>query len=128
MKDINTLTLTGGVTRDADLKYTNAGTAICNFSLGYTRNIKKGDQWQNKSCYIGCTMWGKRAESLHQYLLKGQQLAIQGELDFDQWDEADTGNHRTKHSIIINDIKLLGGNKKNTAPAAAENFEDDIPF
>jgi len=131
-KDMNIFSCTGRLTRDSELTYTNTGAAICKFSLAYTRNIKKNDQWQDKSCYINCVLWGKRGEALNQYLNKGQQVAINGELDFETWEK--DGIKRSKHSLIVDNVVLTGGKKEGYAPQetgindGGGSFEDDIPF
>lgn len=132
MSDINRVNIIGRLTRDAELKYANSGTAILDFSMAYSRRIKKGDQWEDKSCFINGVLFGKRAEGLHQYMIKGQQIAVDAELDFEMWEK--DGQKRSKHSLVNVNIQLLGGNKQEYTPSetgVSENggsFEDNIPF
>lgn len=131
MKDINQFLCTGRLTRDAELTYNNSGTAFLNFSVAYSRSIKKNDQWEDKSCFIEAVIFGKRGESLSQYLTKGQQITITGELDFERWEK--DGQKRSKHKLIVNDLRLMGGSPNNTNYQQTETvtdtkFEDDIPF
>ena len=131
MKDINIFIVTGRITRDAELKYTNSGTAVLNGSLAYSRSIKKGDQWEDKSCYIEFIIWGRRGESLKNYLTKGQQVTVSGELDFETWENKE-GQKRSRHKLIVQDIRLMGGKKEGgytpKETATDDGFEDDIPF
>ena len=92
--DINQVILVGRVTRDAELRYTAAGTALCNFSIAVNRRTKKGDQWQDEASFFDLTLWEKQAENLNKYLVKGTQVAVQGELRQDRGKK--TGRSSTK--------------------------------
>jgi len=139
MTDINHVVLVGRLTRDAELKYTNTGVAVCKFSLAVNRRRKKDDQWIEEASFFNVVVWGKIGEVLHQYLVKGKQIGIQGELRQNRWEQ--DGQPRSKVEIIVANIQLLGS-KAGTAPSNQEsispvhnadtevkdNFEDDIPF
>ncbi len=153
-KDINAVFIVGRLTRDAELKYLNNGTAVCDFSIAVNRLKRSGDQWDSEASFFDITMFGPRTEKIVQYLLKGQQIAVNGELRQDRWEK--DGQTRSKVKIIANDIQLLGkassgggsgnygGNRSENQsnrpsnesfggfkPASSngpENFEDDIPF
>lgn len=146
----------GNLTRDAELKYTNSGLAICKFSVAVNDRVKRGDDWQDEVSYFEMTMFGKRGESLNQYLVKGTPVALDCKAKQDRWEQE--GQKRTKITFIADDIKLLGGKKEGqgspsrqgdewapnhggeyfppirdapvSAPAAAsdDGFEDQIPF
>jgi single-strand DNA-binding protein len=139
MADINQVVLVGRLTRDVELKYTNSGFAIANLSLAVNRRVKKDDSWQEEGNFFNCVLIGKRAEALAQYLTKGKQIAIQGELRQNRWEQ--DGQPRSRVEIFLNDIQLLGGRSadqgpgvsrtdKYTAPEipTADDFDDDIPF
>jgi single-strand DNA-binding protein len=141
MADINHVVLVGRLTRDVELKYTNTGFAIANLSLAVNRRVKKDDTWQDEGNFFNCVLIGKRAEALAQYLVKGKQIGIQGELRQDRWEQA--GQPRSRVEIFVNDIQLLGARipdqgstpppgRTGERPAAeipsADDFDDDIPF
>ena len=141
MADINQVVLVGRLTRDVELKYTNTGFAIANLSLAVNRRVKRDDTWQDEGNFFNCVLIGKRAEGLAQYLVKGKQIGIQGELRQDRWEQ--DGQPRSRVEIFINDIQLLGGRSpeqgpRNTAGQSdqysapeiptADDFDDDIPF
>ena len=86
MADLNHVTLIGRLTRDAELKYTPGGLAISSFSIAVNRRRKNGDQWIDEVSYFDINLYGKAAESLKQYLLKGKQVAVDGELRQDRWE------------------------------------------
>jgi len=143
MADINQVMLIGRLTRDAELKYANSGFAIANFSLAVDRNIKKDNNWQDEVNFFNAVIFGKRAEALAQYLTKGKQIAIQGELRQNRWEQE--GQPRSKVEIVVNNIQLLQGRggapSQAQGPSAAaeepaagqpgpgtDDFSDDIPF
>ncbi len=108
MTDLNHVMLIGRLTRDAELKYTQNGFAISNFSIAVNRRRKSGDQWVDEVSYFEINLFGKVAESLKQYLLKGKQIAVDGELRQDRWEQ--DGQSRSKVIVVANNVQLLGGN------------------
>ena len=106
--DINIVTLVGRLTRDSELKYTNGGTAVCKFSLAVNRKKRSGDQWTDEVSYFDVVLWGKQGEALQQYLGKGKQVAVSGELRQNRWEQ--DGQSRSKVEIVANNLQLLGGN------------------
>jgi len=107
MTDINRVTLIGRLTRDAELKYTASGSPVCKFSIAVNRSVKRGDNWEDEVNYFDVVLWGRQAESLNQYLLKGKQISVSGELRQDRWEQ--DGKPRSKIEVIANNIQLLGG-------------------
>ncbi len=122
MRDINVVVLAGRLVRDAELRYTKSGAAVSGFSLAVNRSVKRGDKWEDEASFIDATMFGKRAESLQQYLTKGTQLIVSGELEQQRWEQ--NGQNRSKVQVIVSDVQLVGGKRDK-----ADDFEDDeIPF
>jgi len=149
--DINHVVLVGRLTRDAELSYTNTGFALTKFSIAINRRKKSGDQWVDEANFFDVVIWGKRGEALNQYLTRGQQLAIDGELRQERWEK--DGVKRSKVTIEATNIQLIGGKSdrpssngggeyqskpsqsnqsSNSQPFDSYNgggsFEDDIPF
>ena len=124
----NNVRLIGRLTRDSELKKTSSGYPVSKFSIAVNKRKKQGDQWIDEAHFFDCILWGKRAESLNQYLLKGVEIAIDGELVQNRWEQ--DGQKRSKLEININDIKLLGGKsgKKQEPENNVDEYEDDIPF
>lgn len=116
--DLNVVAVTGRLTRAAELKYSNGGMAFAKFSIAVNRRTKKGDQWVDDASFFDCTLFGKSAESLNSYLTKGQQVAINGSLVQERWEQ--DGQNRSKVGIIVNTLTLLGGKSESneqTKPA-----------
>lgn len=114
MTDLNSVSIVGRLTRDAELKYTPAGMAISNFSIAVNRSRKNGDQWVEEANFFDINLFGKSAENLKPYLVKGQQVAINGELRQDRWEK--DGQKFSRVNIIANNIQLVG-----SRPAAGAN-------
>ncbi|MCL2410652.1 MAG: single-stranded DNA-binding protein [Treponema sp.] len=147
MADLNRVVLIGRLTRDAELKYTTGGQAVCKFSIAVNRRKKVGEQWEDEANFFDIVLWGKQGESLQTYLVKGKMIGVDGELRQDRWQQ--DGQNRSKIEIVANYIQLLGGsggsgqfsgernNNQSTGAQMVENtfsqpksdsFTDDIPF
>lgn len=138
MADINHVVLVGRLTRDAELKFTNTGTPVCKISVAVNRRRKIEEQWTEEANFFDVVIWGKMGEAIAQYLVKGKQVGIEGELRQNKWEQ--DGQPRSKVEIVANNVQLLGskggsgssGNRE--APVAdsqippKDDFQDDIPF
>lgn len=111
--DLNMVALTGRLTRDSELRYTNNSMAIAKFSIAVNRRTKKGDQWTEEASFFDCSMFGKSAEGVNQYLTKGTQVAINAELRQERWEQ--DGQNRSKVALVVNSLTLLG------SPQGAQN-------
>ncbi len=142
MADVNHVILIGRCTRDADLKYTSGGMAVCKFAIAVNRRRKQGEQWVDEASFFDIVLWGKSGESLNQYLVKGKQVAVEGELHQNRWQNE--GKSMSKVEIMANSVQLLGGDKNTQGSApdarnspsrapdsnsdAQPDFDSDIPF
>jgi len=111
MADLNHVVLIGRLTRDAELKYTAGGQAVCKFSIAVNRRKKNGDQWEDEANFFDIVLWGRQGESLHPYLVKGKMVGVDGELRQDRWQQ--DGQNRSKVEIIANYLQLLGGSSSS---------------
>lgn len=157
MSSLSVAILVGRLTRDAELKYTNSGMAVCRFSVATSTKRKKGSEWIEEPSYWDIDLWGKQAESLNQYLTKGKLVAVEGTMRQDRWEQ--DGQSRMKVVINANTVQFIGSgqasysgtgasadsNNQNTGQKpreyqgghqpgqqfsnqAADDFSDDIPF
>nr|BDD44988.1 single-stranded DNA-binding protein [Spirochaetaceae bacterium] len=139
---MNNVSLIGRLVRDAELKFTNGGNAICEFSLAVNERKKQGDQWVDVANYFDVTLFGRRGEALQQYLGKGKQVGVDGRLQQQRWQTSE-GQNRSKVVIIARDVDLLGGREEgqkpqmhdtrvpkpvNDQPELEDDFRDGIPF
>lgn len=104
-EDINSVTLVGRTTRDAELVYTSSGYPVLKFSLAVNRRRKSGEEWIDEGNFFDVNLWGKRGESLHRYLTKGVQVGVIGQLRQERWEQ--DGAKRSKVSIEAINIQLL---------------------
>ena len=134
-EDLNRVIIIGRLTRDVELKYTNSGYAIGVMSIASNKRRKVGDDWIDEGHFFDVSLFGKRAESLSQYLTKGTQIAVEGQLKQDRWEQE--GIKRSKVTIEANNIQLLGSRNSPTPTdytaqtkpeESKERFEDQIPF
>ncbi|MDR0669290.1 MAG: single-stranded DNA-binding protein [Treponema sp.] len=107
MADLNHVVLVGRLTRDAELKYTSGGQAVCKFSIAVNRRRKNGDQWEDEASFFDIVLWGRQGEAVNQYLLKGKMVGVEGELRQDRWQQ--DGQNRSRVEIVANNLQLLGG-------------------
>jgi single-strand DNA-binding protein len=109
MGSVNKVILVGNLGRDAELRYTPSGAAVATLNMATTEmwNDRNG-QRQEKTEWHRVVLWGKQAESLQEYLVKGKQIYVEGRLQTRQWDDKD-GNKRYTTEIKADRITLLGG-------------------
>ena len=109
MGSVNKVILVGNLGRDAEIRYTSGGTAVATLSLATTDIwTDKGGQRQEKTEWHRVVLWGKTAETLQEYLLKGRQIYVEGRLQTRQWDDRD-GNKRYTTETRADRVVLLGG-------------------
>jgi single-strand DNA-binding protein len=120
MADLNHVVLIGRLTRDAELKITANGQAVCKFSIAVNRRRKNGDQWEDEANFFDIVVWGRQGESLSQYLVKGKMVGVDGELRQDRWQQQD-GQNRSKVEIVANYLQLLGGNPGGSGGGSGSN-------
>ena len=110
MANINRVVLVGNLTRDPELRSTPSGMSVC--SLRIAVNTRRKDnttgQWTEKPNYFDITVWGNQGESCAQYLAKGRPVAIDGRLEWREWDAQD-GTKRQAVEIIADSVQFLGG-------------------
>ena len=135
MRDINSVVLVGRLTKDAALKYTSGGTAISSFSIAVNRSVKSGDEWKDEASFFDVSYLGKAAEGVNKYLTKGQQVALEGELRQDRWEQ--DGQTRSKVVVNASNVRLVGSadspnhaarQQETARDAQVSDPFDDLPF
>lgn len=105
-KNINTVVIAGRTTKDPEIKVTPSGTAVLSLSLAVNDTKKNAQgEWEDVVDFFDCKVFGKRAESLVQYIPKGSKLTINGRLHQNRW-QAQDGTNRSSVLIIVQDIEL----------------------
>jgi single-strand DNA-binding protein len=147
--NLNRVIITGNLTRDPELRSLPSGTSVC--SLRVAVNTRRKDQstgdWVDKANYFDVTVWGAQGENCAQYLAKGRPVAVDGRLEWREWEDKQ-GNKRQSVDIIADSVQFLGSREGSenggrftpqsdvpadtgdfeSAPAGAGGSDDDIPF
>lgn len=120
MANLNKVMLMGNLTRDIELKYTPSGMAVARVGLAVNRRWRdtKTNELREEVTFVDIDAFGKQAETLHQYMTKGQALYIEGRLKLDSWDDKTTGKKQYKLKVICEQFQFLGG-KGAVAPGGA---------
>ncbi|HET7568762.1 MAG TPA: single-stranded DNA-binding protein [Gaiellaceae bacterium] len=147
MANINRVVLVGNLTKDPELRHTPGGTPVCSLRIAVnSRRRDESGQWTDKPNYFSVSVFGNQAESCAQYLAKGRPVAIDGRLDWREW-QAQDGGKREAVEIVAESVQFLGsrdggggefggggGNQFVPSGAAQESADfpaaadDDIPF
>jgi len=110
MANINRVVLVGNLTRDPELRHTGGGTAVCSLRIAVNTRSKDGatGEWTEKPNYFDITVWGNQGENCAQYLAKGRPVAIDGRLEWREW-EAQDGTKRQAVEVVAETVQFLGG-------------------
>ena len=151
--NINRVILTGNLTRDPELRSLPSGTQVCELRIAVNSSRKdESGNWVDKPNYFNVKVWGAQGENCATYLTKGRPVAIDGRLDWREW-EGQNGEKRQAVEIVADRVQFLGsrdgggeqgggGQRFNAqsdvpadtsdfdspAPAAVGASDDDIPF
>lgn len=139
---VNKAIVVGNLGADPELRYTQNGTAVCNFRIATNEKWKdKQGQLQERTTWFKVTVWGSQGENCEKYLTKGRQVYVEGRIQTDQYTDKD-GVERYTWELVAQNVTFLsggsaspgngGGGERRTPPAEddwQEEFEDDhIPF
>jgi single-strand DNA-binding protein len=145
--NINRVVLTGNLTRDPELRNTPSGTSVCSLRIASnTRRKDASGSWVDKPNFFDVTVWGAQGENCAQYLAKGRPVAIDGRLEWREWQDQQ-GNKRQSIDIIADSVQFLGSREggdnggrftpQSDVPADTSDYvsapagssgDDDIPF
>ena len=130
---MNNLTIAGQLGKDAEIKYMPNGDAVASFSVADSQGKDKPTIWWS------CSLFGKRAESLSQYLLKGSAVTVSGSVTEREWTDKE-GSKRKSMDVRVQDIALQGGKRdaapqqapqrqaQKPAPSGFDEIDSDVPF
>lgn len=109
-KDINRIVLTGRLTRDAELRQTKSGTSVMKVSIANNQSRKTASgQWEDEVHYFDIVIWGRTAEVLRQYLVKGKMIAVDGRLQQRKYQPQGEEKPRYTFEITAESVQLLSG-------------------
>jgi single-strand DNA-binding protein len=108
MPNFNKVILAGNITRDPELRYTPKGTAVAKIGLAINRNWKdESGQQKEEVTFVDVDAFGRQAEVISQYLKKGRPILIEGRLKFDQWDDKQTNQKRSRLGVVLESFQFL---------------------
>ena len=153
--NINRVVMTGNLTADPELRSLPSGMSVCSLRIACNTRRKNGStgEWEDKPNYFNVTVWGAQGENAARYLSKGRPIALDGRLEWREW-EAQDGTKRQSVDIIADSVQFLGSREGATngngfasdgngtesgvpveqgdfqplVPVGAAAGEDDIPF
>lgn len=103
----NTTTLTGNVTREPELRFTNSGIAICNFGLAVNRRWKgQSGDWEEETSFFDVKVWKQVAENVAGSVQKGDRVTVIGRLDQEKWEDKETQQPRSKVVITADEVSV----------------------
>lgn len=109
MQDINTLAITGNLTRDPELKKFDDGGAVCKIRVANNGRKKEGDEWVDAPNYFDVVIWGRQGEATAEYCSKGRKVAVTGKLRWREW-EGESGK-RQAVEIHADTVAFIGSQK-----------------
>ena len=109
MASLNKVFLMGNLTRDPELKHVGGGTPLCVFGLAVNRRYttSQGEERED-TCFVDVEVWGRQAEACGNYLSKGAPALLEGRLQYDSWEDRETGRKRSKLLIRADRVQFLG--------------------
>jgi single-strand DNA-binding protein len=136
--NINRVVLVGNLTKDPELRHTPSGTAVCSLRLAVNTRRKDSatGEWTEKPNYFDITVWGNQGESCAQYLAKGRPVAVDGRLEWREWESQD-GSKRQAVEVVADTVQFLGsrdggggeggGQGRSFEPRGGELKPDPVP-
>ena len=129
--NINRVIITGNLTKDPEVRATAGGLSICSLRIATNTRRKDGQtgEWVDKANYFDVTVFGRQGENAARYLSKGRPVAIDGRLEWREWQDQ-SGNKRQSVEIVADNIQFLGGRDENGGGGGGGNGftpRSDIP-
>jgi len=108
----NKVILVGNLTRDIELRYSQAGMGIAKTAIATSRKFTSNGEKKEEVMFIDITFFGRSAEVANQYLRKGSKILVEGRLNFEQWADQN-GQKRSKHSVTVETMQMLDSKGDN---------------
>lgn len=134
MSNINTVALSGNLTRDAETRPLPNGNSVTNLRLAVNTRKKIGDEWVDAPNYFDCVVWGPFGETIAKYTHKGSSILISGRLEWREWEK--NGEKRQGVQIVVQDAQFFFA-KTSSDDTSGDTLapiqtslgdDDDIPF
>jgi single-strand DNA-binding protein len=116
--NVNVVVITGNLTKDPELRSTGGGTSVCEMRVavnGRRKNAQTGN-WEDKANFFDIVVFGAQADNCAAYLSRGRPVAIEGRLDWREWEAKEGGGKRQAVQIVANTVQFLGSRDGGGAP------------
>ena len=118
---LNLIVLHGRLTADPELKQTQSGVSLCNFTIAVDRSYKSGED--RIADFFNCTAWRGLGEMIAKYFKKGKEIVLSGEMQSQRWADTD-GNNRISWAVSVDSVDFCGS-KSDSKPSAAVDPNND---
>ena len=129
----NLVVLTGRLTADPELKYTQNNVSVCSFTIAVERRYRQGEERQ--SDFINIVAWRQTAEFVSKHFSKGSMIGIEGSIQNHRYVDKETGKNRTAFEVVANNAQFVeskrpDANSQNEIPSEFTAVYDggDLPF
>lgn len=131
-RGLNKVMIIGHLGRDPEMRYTPSGRPVTTFTVATSRSWNTNDgERRTETEWFNVVAWGNLAEICKQYLLKGQQVYIEGRLQTRRWEDGDGVKH-TGVEIVASEMMILGdrrdSNQSSNGESVGSDEEDEYPF
>ena len=123
--NFNKVFLGGNLTRNPEVRDAGQST-VCNFGVAVNRRWKdRNGDMQEEVCFVDCEAWGRTAENIRKFFVKGDRILLEGRLKLDSWKDKGAGANRSKIKVVVNEFTFV---ERKTDRTEASSSNDDIPF
>ena len=144
-KSVNKVILVGNVGKDPEVRYSQSGTPVANFSLATNERFKgRNGEWQERTEWHSIVAWERLAEIVGEYVAKGSKLYVEGKIQTSSWEDRQSGVRKYRTEIVARELLLLGprenGGRDHQSPtsddqedqrsqaSSSESVDEDVPF
>ena len=127
--NINRVVMTGNLTADPELRSLPSGMSVCSLRIACNtrRKNQSTGEWEDKPNYFNVTVWGAQGENAARFLSKGRPVAIDGRLEWREWDATDGSGKRQAVEIVAESVQFLGGRGEDGGNGHRFTPESDVP-
>ena len=127
MSSFNKILLMGNLTRDPQVKHLPSNVIVAEFGLAASRRYRSAaGEDRDETTFVDCSAFGRQAEVISQFCRKGKPIFVEGRLKFDSWEDKQTGNRRSKLTVVVENFQFVGSRDGASADSSgADPFGND---